>query len=52
MTSQLFSHLQRPKFIGEVMFLYADVDGELRADDYTGMSSCRPIVYVEAMIMQ
>ena len=30
--------------------LYTAVDGELHADDYTGVSSCRPILHVEAMI--
>ena len=29
---------------------YTPVDGELHADDYTGTSSYRPIVHVEAMI--
>ena len=52
MTSQLFSHLQCPKFFEDVMSSYAVVDGELHADDYTGTSSCRPIAYVETIIKQ
>ena len=36
----------------EVMSSYETVDSELHADDYTGVSSCRPIVHVEAMITQ
>ena len=45
-------HLQCPKLFGDVMSSYAAVDGELHAGDYTGMSSYRPIVHMEAMIMQ
>ena len=51
-TSQLFSHVQCPKLFGDMLPSYAAVDGELHADNYTGPSSCRPIVHVEAMIMQ
>ena len=38
------------KPLGDVIFSYAAVDGELHADNYTGASSYRPIVHVEAMI--
>ena len=50
LTSQLFSHLLCPKPLGDVICSYAAVDGELHTDDYTDVSSCRPIVHVEAMI--
>ena len=32
------------------MSSYAAVDGELHANDYTGASSCRPIIHVKARI--
>ena len=50
LTSQLSSHRRCPKPLGDVISSYAAVDGELHADDYTGTSSCRSIVHVEAMI--
>ena len=50
LTSQLFSHLWCPKPLGDVISSYGAVDGELHADDYTDVSSYRPIVYMEAMI--
>ena len=34
------------------MSSYAAVDGELHSGDYTGASSYRPILHMEAMIMQ
>ena len=39
------------KTLGDVISSYTAVDGELHADNYTGVPSCRPIVHVEAMIM-
>ena len=39
-----------PKPFGDVISSYAAVNSELHADDYSGVSSCRPILHVEAMI--